>query len=179
MHVSLITLKWHTVPRGQHTSLLPIKMYPFRVVWNVPVMGSNGIFFGLWHKQSWPSQNRIDIIGRKTQLCVSGGKQVPMRVTSLHPESVCVCVCMCVCARARALSPSVVSDSLWPQGLQPPGSSVHWIFQVRILEWVAIASSKGSSWPKNWIWIFCVSCTAGGFFTRWATQEAPSALQTD
>ena len=42
-----------------------------------------------------------------------------------------------------------------------PGSSVHGIFQGRILEWVAAASSKGSSPPRNQIRI---SCIAGGFF---------------
>ena len=39
----------------------------------------------------------------------------------------------------------------------------------RILEWVAIPFSRGSSWPRNWTG---VSCTAGGFFTSWATREA-------
>ena len=50
-----------------------------------------------------------------------------------------------------------------------PGSSVHGIFQARILEWVAISSSRGSSWPRDWTW---VSRTAGKFFTIWATMEA-------
>ena len=36
----------------------------------------------------------------------------------------------------------------------PPGSSVHGIFQVRILEWVAISYSKGSSWSRNWTHVF-------------------------
>ena len=42
----------------------------------------------------------------------------------------------------------------------PPGSSVHGIFQVRILEWVAIPSSRGSSQPRDQTQ---VSYTAGGF----------------
>ena len=42
---------------------------------------------------------------------------------------------------------SVVSYSLWPYG---PGSSVHGILQARILDWVAISSFRGSSWPRNW-----------------------------
>ena len=48
-----------------------------------------------------------------------------------------------------------------------PGSSVHGILQARMLEWVAIPSSTGSFWPKDWIW---VSCIAGRFFTVWATR---------
>ena len=39
----------------------------------------------------------------------------------------------------------------------PPGSSVHGILQVRILEWVAIPSSKGSSWPRDRTWISCIA----------------------
>ena len=47
----------------------------------------------------------------------------------------------------------------------PPGSSVHGIFQARILEWVVIPFSRGSSWLKDWTQ---VSCIAGQFFTIWA-----------
>ena len=39
----------------------------------------------------------------------------------------------------------------------PPGSSVHRIFQARILEWVDISSSTGSSPPRDWTHISCVS----------------------
>ena len=53
----------------------------------------------------------------------------------------------------------------------PPGSSVHGIFQARILEWIAISFSRGSSWPRNWTQ---VSCIAGRFFTDWAMREARS-----
>ena len=38
----------------------------------------------------------------------------------------------------------------------PPGSSVHRIFQARILEWVSISSSKGSSWPRDWTHVSCI-----------------------
>ena len=44
----------------------------------------------------------------------------------------------------------------------PPGSSVHEIFQARILEWVAISFSRVSSHLRDRT---CVSCTAGRFFT--------------
>ena len=51
-----------------------------------------------------------------------------------------------------------------------PGSSVHGILQVRILERVAIPCSRGSFQPSDRTW---VSCTAGRLFTVWATREAP------
>ena len=47
--------------------------------------------------------------------------------------------------RACVLSHSVMSDSLRPMDCSPPGSSVHGILQARILEWVAIPFSRGSS----------------------------------
>ena len=56
-----------------------------------------------------------------------------------------------------------------PMDCSPPGSSVRGISQVRILEWVAISFSKGSSWPRDWTQ---VSYIAGRFFTIWATGEA-------
>ena len=46
------------------------------------------------------------------------------------------------------VSHSVLSDSLQPQWLYPPGSSAHGILQVRILEWVASSFSRRSSWPR-------------------------------
>ena len=49
-----------------------------------------------------------------------------------------------------------------PMDCSPPGSSVHGILQARILEWIVIPFSRGSSQPKDQTWVFC---TAGGFFT--------------
>ena len=37
-----------------------------------------------------------------------------------------------------------------PMDCSPPGFSVHGIFQARLLEWVAVPSSRGSSWPRHW-----------------------------
>jgi len=44
----------------------------------------------------------------------------------------------------------------------PPGSSVHGILQARILEWVAMPSSRGSSHPRDQTASLAL---AGGFFT--------------
>ena len=50
----------------------------------------------------------------------------------------------------------------------PPGSSVHGILQARILKWIAISFSGGSSLPRDWAQ---VSYIAGRCFTIWATRE--------
>ena len=51
----------------------------------------------------------------------------------------------------------------------PLASSIHGIFQARILEWVAMSFSRGSSQPRGQTQ---VSCIAGRFFTNWATRKA-------
>ena len=73
--------------------------------------------------------------------------------------------------------PSLPEGSLHAQSLQlcptlsdpldcsPPGSSVPGILQARILEWVAMPSSRGSSQHRDQLHVSCISCTAGGFFT--------------
>ena len=55
-----------------------------------------------------------------------------------------------------------------PKDCNSPGSSVNGILQARILEWVVILFSKGSSQPRDQTQI---SHIAGRFFTVWATRE--------
>ena len=45
-----------------------------------------------------------------------------------------------------------------PMDYSLPGSSVHGILQARILEWVAMPSSRGSSQPRDWTHVYCGSC---------------------
>ena len=52
-----------------------------------------------------------------------------------------------------------------PMDCSPPGSSVRGISQARILEWVAIPFSRGSSRPRDRTHISCVSALAGRVFT--------------
>ena len=67
-------------------------------------------------------------------------------------EVVCVCVCVCVCVF----------------------SSVHVIFQVIILKWVAISYSTGSFWPRD----LGSLALAGRFFTTSATWERKATIET-
>ena len=56
-----------------------------------------------------------------------------------------------------------------PMDCSLSGSSVHGIFQARVLQWIAISFSRGSSRPRNQTQ---VSCIAGRCFTVWAAREA-------
>ena len=52
-----------------------------------------------------------------------------------------------------------------PMDCSLPGSSIQGILQARILEWVAVPSSRGSSPPRDQTYVSCGSCIAGRFFT--------------
>ena len=69
----------------------------------------------------------------------------------------CVCVCVggCLVAQSGPTLCHLMDYSL-------PGSSVHGILRVRIMEWVATLFFMGSSQPRDRTWVFC---TMGGFFT--------------
>ena len=67
---------------------------------------------------------------------------------------------------------------LWdPMNCSPPGSSILGILQARILKWVVISFSKGTSWPRDRTQ---VSCIAGRRFNLWATRggEYHDSIQT-
>ena len=57
-----------------------------------------------------------------------------------------------------------------------PGSSVHGVFQARILEWVAISFPRASSWPRILTQVYFIG---GRFFTDWATKEGLEILVVD
>ena len=59
-----------------------------------------------------------------------------------------------------------------------PDSSVHGIFQVRILEWVAISFSRGSSWLRNRTHVSCVSCIGRQILYCWTTWEAHICVES-
>ena len=59
-----------------------------------------------------------------------------------------------------------------PMDYSPPCSSVHGILQARILEWVAMPSSRGSSWPGGQTCISMSPQLEGGFFITSATWKA-------
>ena len=76
----------------------------------------------------------------------------------------CICVCVCVC---WLLSCVWLFSTLWTVAHR--ASLFMGILQARMLEWVAMPSSWGSSQPRDWTQ---VSHVAGGSFIIWATKEA-------
>ena len=76
---------------------------------------------------------------------------------------------VCVCAKSLQLCP-VLSNSM---DSGPSGSSVHRILQTRILEWVAMAFSRGSSQSRDWTCISYVSCIGRWVLTTSAIWKSP------
>ena len=85
-----------------------------------------------------------------------GWKETTFKFHSL-PRKLSVLSCLTLCS---------------PVDWSPPDSSVHEIFQARILEWVAIFYSRGSSWPRNQTWVSFVSCIGRWILYHCATWEA-------
>ena len=82
-------------------------------------------------------------------------------------------------ARARVRVSKVIQIYIYvcptlcsPMDCNLPGSSVYGIFQAKILEWVVISSSRGSSWPRDQTPVSCVSCIGSQILYHCATREA-------
>ena len=70
-----------------------------------------------------------------------------------------ISICCCYCLVAESC------QTFWdPIGCISPGPSVHGIFQVRTLEWVAISFSRGSFQTMDQTLVFHITCTAHRFF---------------
>ena len=74
-----------------------------------------------------------------------------------------------ICYKVKVLVTQMCLTLCNPRDCSSSGFSVHGILQARILEWVAIPFSRGSSWPRDQTWI---SCIAGRFLTIWTSRKA-------
>ena len=79
-----------------------------------------------------------------------------------------------LCSRAQSC------EALWdPMDCSPPWSSVHGIFQARLLKWVAFYFSRWSSRPRNWTWISCISCIGRRILYHYTTWKAQYTKQLE
>ena len=108
-----------------------------------------------------PSPGDLPDSGTEPMCLVSPALAGSFFITSTTWEALILAMC---CVLFAQLCPTLCS----PMDCSLPGSSVLGILQARILEWVAIPFSRGSSQPKNQTW---VSYITGRFFTDWATRE--------
>ena len=90
-----------------------------------------------------------------------------------------MCVCVCVCMHTHAKLLQLCLTLCDPMDLSPPGFSVHGILQARVLEWVAMPSSRGSSDPGIKPASLMSPALAGGFFSTITTWEALMTQHSD
>ena len=108
-------------------------------------------------KTNDPSPLLLHPLGKPCPIPVSRYSSVPTPCSCAFPlksESEVIQLCPTLCNSVDC---------------SPQGSSGHGILQARILEWVAISFSRGSSQPRDQT---RVSCIAGRHFTFWSTREA-------
>ena len=86
----------------------------------------------------------------------------PFVMRTFRIYSLCACNC-------HAQSLSCVQLFCDPMDCSLPGSSVYGIPQARLLAWVAISPTRGSSWFRDQTHVSSISCIAGRFFTAGPT----------
>ena len=94
--------------------------------------------------------------------------EFPKHSSALHPV-ICVYQYPCVCAKSLQSCPTLCD----PTDYSLPGSSVYRILQAKILEWVAMPSSRVPSQCRDQTHISCSLALSGGFFTTKTTWEDP------
>ena len=77
--------------------------------------------------------------------------------------------CMYICTKLLQSCPTLCH----PLDCSLPGSSVHGISQARVLEWVAISSSRGSSWPRDQTHVSYFSCFGWWVLYHWRHLGSP------
>ena len=96
-----------------------------------------------------------NLVGAAAAVCRYLYIGIPHFIALCFVVLLCVCVCVCVCVCACTQSCPTLCD---PMDYSLLGSSVHGIFQARILEQVAVSCSTGSSQPRDQTHVSCVSC---------------------
>ena len=102
----------------------------------------------------------------------SSSPHAPQVCTSLLQNHIPLFLQLSSCKHACSIAHSCLT-LCDPMVCSPPGSTVHGIFQARILEWVAISYSRGSSRPRDWVQIFGITCIGRQILYHCTTWEAP------
>ena len=119
----------------------------------------------------WAQPRRLTPVGKARGLHLTGSPgSFSARGSGTQVRSVAWSTTVCVFACAQSFSRVRLFATLWTI-YSPPGSSVHGICQPRILEWVAVSSSRGSPQPRDQTRISCVSCTSRRVLYRRAPEK--------
>ena len=104
---------------------------------------------GIKGDKVWVTKGR----GKNTLISTGNRPNTEVRKESSRTPLVVQWLRLCLCAGVPAQSCLTFCD---PMDCSLPGFSVHGIFQARSLEWVAMPSSRGSSWSRDWTHVSCI-----------------------
>ena len=114
--------------------------------------------------KQWPEENVEKLVWNNKEISWSSGGRSGREDTNFEGLW---------CKHSKLLqSCSTLCDTV---DCSPPSSSVHGILQARILEWVAISFSRGSSSPKDQTWVSCIAGRVLIIF--WATRDYSTEVQ--
>ena len=144
--------KWKVIGTQLHSLIDKFSM----TAWVLPESGSLQLRWGILQKTfadlEWSLQSRA-AMGSQSYEAGKWGRQShhvikSCRKAGLHPRVGLVLM----------LSAQLCTTLCEPMDCSPPGSSIHGIFQTRILEWVAVSFSRVSSRPRDQTRFSCISC---------------------
>ena len=192
----------HSENCAQADHLKNTLLEPFREFGHKPPISLNGPAINLSLLQTlmfrfvWPHYEFGTWIYTNTTFCLKGRKPgcsflywkeywslklwcihiIESNVPTDYTEKIAIMErCVCVCVRARTCISLVMSDFLWPCGLQP---AKFFPSQARILELVDISYTRRSSQPRNRTHVSCIFCTGRWILCHWATWEAHGKIST-
>ena len=124
------------------------------------------LIFKKWYKQTFPKQKQT----QKTSLWLPNGKQWEDNLGGWDERTHTACT--------HTKSPQSCSTPCDSMDCSPPGSSLHGILQARILEWVTMPSSRGSSHSRDWSCISYISCIGRQVLYHWHHLGNPQHTHT-
>jgi len=127
------------------------------IVW---ITTNCGKFWKRWEYQTtWPASWEICMQVKKQQLELDMEQQTGSKLGKEYVKAV-------YCHPAYLTS---MQSTSWEMPGWRKNKLESRLWEISI---TSVPSSRGSSWPRNWTHISCVSCIAGRFFIHWATWEA-------
>ena len=168
--ISLFIAEWYTVVYTYH-------IYPF-ICWQTFRLFPLSCLLQIMLQWTWECKYLFKILISFSSETYSRTKSLYIFTLPLHFVFLIFCLYHVPFPVSLSSTESEVTPSCLtlcdPMDCSPPGSSVHGILQARILEWVAIFFSRGSSPPRDRTQ---VSRIAGRHFNLWATREAHKVLK--
>ena len=147
-------------------------------VWLSNVWTSSADFSPLWENYGTSSKKKCAhaLIHTHTSHIQTYSKHISQTlhiISRVQGPPNMVDICHLFCLKQRLCAKSLQSCSILynPMDCSPPGSSVHGILQAKTVEWVAIPSSRGSSWPRDWTRVSCI-CRPPGKANLFETKAA-------